>query len=100
MNQHALAVISRLSFRVAKTMPHIPHAYTVRSAENEQDYVALWNAIETDGVYEYYNRRKKKYLYPGDGYKYWHMGALYQSRVINRMRIEDDIERLRRERQI
>ena len=65
-----LPVIARLSFRVAKTMPEIPHAYTVRSPQTEEDYVALWNAIEADGVYEYYNRRKKKYLYPGNGYKY------------------------------
>ena len=43
----------------------------------------------------------RRYLYPGDGYKYWAMtDDEPQSRVINRMRVEDDIERLRREGQI
>ena len=40
-----LQVISRLSFRVAKTMPEIPHEYTVRDEENEAAYVALFHAI-------------------------------------------------------
>ena len=35
--------------------------------------MTLFNAIMTDGVYEYYKRRRKKYLYPGDGRKYWAM---------------------------
>jgi hypothetical protein len=96
-----LAIIGRLSFRVAKTLPHIPHEYTVRSPETEADYVALFEAIQRDGVFERYAGRKKKYLYPGDGRKYWAMTThLPSSRVINRMRIEDDLERLRREGQI
>jgi hypothetical protein len=77
-------------------MPHEPHWYTVRSPETEAAYVALWTAIETEGVRERYKGHRKKYLYPGDGWKYWHMGALYQSRIINRMRIEDDADRLQR----
>jgi hypothetical protein len=100
MPEPILTIIGRLSFRYAKTMPHIPHEYTVRSPETEEDYVALWNAIETDGVFERYKRRRGRYLYPGDGRKYWHMGPLYQSRVINRMRIQDDIDRLREEGQL
>ena len=45
--------------------------------------------------------RKKRYLYPGDEDKYWAMTTfLPQSRVLNRMKVEDDIERLRREGQI
>lgn len=85
-----LSIIGQLPFRVAKTMPHIPHEYTVRSAETEELYVALYNAIQSDGVYERYNGRKKKYLYPGDGRKYWAMTThLPSSRVLNRMKIED-----------
>lgn len=98
-----LVIIGRLAFRAARPFrygkPQIPHEYTVRSPESEQDYVALWTAIDGGGVVEYYGRTKRRYLYPGDGRKYWHMGPLYQSRVINRMKIEDDLARLRREGQ-
>jgi hypothetical protein len=35
-----LATINKLSFRVAKTMPQIPHQYTVRhEATDQADYV-------------------------------------------------------------
>ena len=96
-----LVIIGRLPFRLAKTMPHIPHEYTVRSPETEPDYVALFNAIMVDGVYERYKGRRKKYLYPGDGRKYWAMTPnIHPSRVINRMKIEDDLPRSRREGQV
>ena len=94
-------VIETLSFRFASTMPHIPHEYTVRSAENEAAYVALFNAIQEHGQPEWFRGHQKKYLYPADGWKYWAMTTeLGQSRVINRAKIEDDLERLRREGQI
>ena len=96
-----LATINRLPFRIAKTMPHIPHEYTVRTPETGQAYVALFNAIMADGVYEYYKGRRKKYLYPGDFRKYWAMTTnIHASRVINRMKIEDDLLRSRREGQV
>jgi len=94
------AVIESLSFRFARTMPEIPHEYVVRGPENEAAYVALFNAIMEHGVYERWAGRHKRYLYPGDGWKYWAMTVeLQESRIINRMRIEDDLERLRREGQ-
>jgi hypothetical protein len=95
------AVIESLFFRFARTMPEIPHEYVVRNADNEAAYAALFNAIMERGVYERWAGRSKRYLYPGDGWKYWAMTTeLQQSRVLNRMRIEDDLERLRREGQI
>lgn len=87
-----------MSFRFASTMPEIPHEYVVRSPDNEAAYVALFNAIMQYGVYESWAGRRKPYLYPGDGRKYWAMTTkLYESGVINRMKIGDDLERLRRE---
>ena len=63
--------------------------------------MALFTAIMGHGVYERSAGRCKRYLYPGDGWKYWAMTTeLRESRVINRMKIEDDLERLRREGQI
>jgi integrase len=102
-NENALSIISRLNFRFAKTMPQTPHEYTVREPEDEAteaDYIALFNTILADGIDERYGRGKKKYLYPGDGWKYWAMTThLPSSRVLNRQQIEHDVERLRREGQ-
>jgi hypothetical protein len=82
-------------------MARIPHEYTVRSTENEADYVALFEAIQVDGVYERYGKRRKKYLYPGDGWKYWTMTThAPSSHILNRMLIEHDADRLRREGQV
>jgi hypothetical protein len=95
------AVIESLSFRVARTMPEIPHEYIVRSPDTAVAYVALFSAIMEHGVYERWAGRQQRYLYPGDGWKYWAMTTeLRESRVINRMKIEDDVERSRRGGQI
>jgi hypothetical protein len=92
------SVINSLSFRFARTMPEIPHEYVVRSPDNEAAYVALFNAIMEHGVYGRWAGRRHRYLYPGDGWKYWAMTTeLQESRVINRAKIEDDLERLRQE---
>jgi hypothetical protein len=109
--EELLAVIGRLSFRVAKSMPQIPHQYTVRgTAADEADYIALHNAIRADGVIERWHGRRvigsnpiergpgrpMRYLYPGDGWRYWYMSALTRSKIINRNRVED-AEKLRKE---
>jgi len=92
------AVIDSLSFRFARTMPEIPHEYVVRSPDNEAAYVALFNAIMEHGVYGHWAGRRYLYLYPGDGWKYWAMTTeLQESRVINRAKIEDDLEKSRQE---
>jgi hypothetical protein len=99
-NSSILATIARLSFVFAKTMPTLPHEYTERrKAKNDADYVALYEAIMHDGTIEWWRRRPARYLYPGDGWRYWSMSPkrsdvnawhpLYVSRHINRHRIED-----------
>ena len=57
----AIYPITALSFRVAKTMPEIPHEYVVRSPENEAAYVALFNLIIEHGVHEMWRGRKYQY---------------------------------------
>jgi hypothetical protein len=104
MADHHLDLIRQLQWRVAKTMPEIPHQYTTRKPDDpvlEAAYCALHGFIESSEVRERWKGRRKRYLYPGDGWKYWNMGALFVhgnvvcSRVINRMKIEDDLHRLR-----
>jgi hypothetical protein len=100
-----LAVIGRLAFQFAHTMPDLPHEYTVRrKAQNDADYVALYEAIMERGVIELWKGKIARYLYPGDGWRYWSMSArrsnregrhpLEISRHINRHRIEET-EKLR-----
>jgi hypothetical protein len=83
--------IPALSFRVAKTMPEIPHEYVVRTPENEEAYVTayvtLFNRIVAEGVHEKWGRQTYQYWYPGDGWKYWRMtNDIRYSRVLNRAR--------------
>jgi hypothetical protein len=80
--------IAPLSFRVAKTMPEIPHEYVVRTPENEANYVALFHLIIEHGVHEMRRGRQYQYWYPGDGWKYWRMdNDIRYSRVLNRCRV-------------
>jgi hypothetical protein len=84
MNEGPDLDLSRLTFKFAKRMPDIPHEYVIRSAENEADYVALFDTIQRDGVYEKFGKRRYRYWYAGD-HKYWTMTTdAKQSRVINR----------------
>jgi hypothetical protein len=82
--------------------PQIPHAYIVRGRppENEALYVALFWAIQSLGREERCGRKRRRYLYLGE-FKYWAMTTdVDQSTVLNRMLIEDDLERLRRTGQV
>lgn len=81
-------------------MPEMPHEYTVRrEAADDADYVLLFEAIQSQGVVERWRGRRGRYLYPGDGWRYWPMTAKMNSRLeysrhINRNRIEE-AQRLR-----
>ena len=98
MTEDITQVIGRLCWHVAKTMPYLPHQWTFRGQDgSEEDFALLSEAIERDGVFERWKGRKKRYLHPGDGWKYWNQPPIP---LINRMRVEDDLERLRAEGQI
>jgi hypothetical protein len=90
-------VIGRLTFVFANTMPESPHEYVVRSPDNEAHYVTLAQAILDHGGRERYVPEKPRrpywtrYLYPGDGWKYWLLTtSIRQSRILNRARVADD----------
>jgi hypothetical protein len=97
-----LYAIDRMSWRFAKSMPQWPHEYTVRSRDDHSmiaDYMTLYAAIAAHGVEETFTGTKtpsrKKYLYPGDGWRYWFKNRNPdRSKIINRNRLED-AEKLR-----
>lgn len=93
-------IIARLDWVFAKTMPHMPHEYTVReNAARDSDYVALYEAIMFSGTVQRYRGMPNRYLYPGDGWRYWSMSSkradayarhpLWVSHHINRNRVEE-----------
>jgi hypothetical protein len=104
MPEAILAVIARLSWRVAKPQPWGLHDYTVRVRDDPQaetDFVALFNAIQQHGNFERWRGRRKRYLHPGDDWKYWSMTAFEPwTWIINRMRVADDLPRLIAEGQV
>jgi hypothetical protein len=77
--------VKGLNWIFAKTMPQFPYRYIVRSPENEDTYVRLFNAIRAHGYDQKFRGRRQRYLELGDGYKYWAMTTrLPSSRIINR----------------
>jgi len=75
----------KLPFKVAKTMPNIPHSYVVRNSMNNDEYVKLYKAIIEKGRVGYFYKTRRIYYYRGDGYKYWYMASrVCSSGIINR----------------
>jgi hypothetical protein len=98
-----LAVVARLTWRQARPQPWGEHQYTVRVRDDphrEADFLALFAAIQRDGVFERWRGRRKRYLYVGD-WKHWAMTAFEPGTwIINRMLAADDLDRLRAEGQV
>jgi hypothetical protein len=68
-----------LAWRFAKTMASSPHAYVVRSLQNEDEYAKFSLLIAREGVWEEWkDGRRYRYLTIGP-FKYWEMDP-----VINR----------------
>lgn len=87
------AILSRLTFKFAKTMPDTPHEYTTRNKADPQaeaDYVALFNACHEFGVRRKFGKYWYKYLRHGE-YEYWAMTTFLPiSRIINRAKVKDE----------
>jgi hypothetical protein len=82
-----LAAIAAMSWRFAKTMPDTPHEYT-RKKDDPERYALLFDAVKRHGVREKWGKAYYRYLYPGDGWKYWAMaGSVEYSQILNRARI-------------
>jgi hypothetical protein len=78
-----LAVISRLQFKFASSMPQIPHEYTLRlETDNDDDYVSLYDAVTQSEIVAAWqgtkgtvkNQKPLRYLHAG-GYWYWSMSS-------------------------
>jgi hypothetical protein len=84
-----LAAISRMEWIFARTMPRAPHWYTRRGACDDADYARLFHAIQKSEAVEGFGNASYRYLYPGDGYKYWTMTTdLRICAIINRAEVK------------
>ena len=72
----------------AKTMPQIPHWYTLRrKAKSSEQFSAFVQEIRLRGVERQFGRKSFTYL-DFDGWTYWTMGAPVEDTIlINRARL-------------
>ena len=90
LKKYLIDEVNKLTWTFAKTYPKHPHFYIIRDkTAEERIYVELFEAIEMYGVIEYFYKRPMKYLYLGDGYKYWHMCGDEQGNINTKWTIKD-----------
>jgi hypothetical protein len=78
-----LSIVNRMTWIWAKSFARFaPHWYTRRFDCNEDDYSRLYHAIKSKGVDEQFGRKTYRYIYPGDGYKYWVMTDDFSQSII------------------
>lgn len=82
-----MLVIESLAWKFAKTMPTMPHWYTVRVTDDDHLnglYEQLYHYIKGNHYVKVFKGRKYKYCDIGE-YSYWIMSDyLYNSKIINR----------------
>ena len=86
----AVAMLEDAPFRLAKTMPGIPHEYTRRKEWiDEAAFEGVVRFIRENGVQEQFGRRTFTYFY-ANGFKYWTMGnPVKKTILINRAKTDD-----------
>lgn len=91
-----ISIINRFEWRFAKSMPQIPHWYTVKSKYNKrdaEDYEKLYTYIMENHYIRYFYGKPYKYCDIGD-YSYWIMtDDIRESIIINRAKIEKGVNR-------
>lgn len=68
-------------FQFAKTMPTIPHEYTLRKHWNDQEFEQVVLFMREHGKEEKFYRKTFTYWY-ANGYKYWTMGAPVEKTIL------------------
>ena len=73
--EEAEKLLECATFRFAKTMPTMPHSYTVRDTwENEAEFEQVVAAVQQHGESRRFRGRTYRYLV-ANGFQYWTMGA-------------------------
>jgi hypothetical protein len=87
------ATLAAAEWKFAKTMPTIPHEYTVGERWTEElgglpRFFWAANMVVKYGRWEFFMKRPRFYFYPGDGYRYWVMSDdPMNCKIINREQV-------------
>ncbi len=81
-------ILSKQFFKFAKTMKHIPHAYTLKEKWDDKElFDKIVQFIRDNGVEEKFWSKTFVYYY-ANGYKYWTMGnSIEITKLINRAKV-------------
>lgn len=84
-----VALLEAHPYKVASTMPEIPHSYTLRRLwESDADFVAVVLFIRANGVRKKFGKRYYTYLI-ANGYEWWTMGERIERTIlINRAEVK------------
>ena len=89
-DDHIRRFIGDHEWTFAKTMPTIPHWYTLRKkAKRDEDFAAFVQEIRVRGVARQFGRKSFTY-FDIDGWTYWTMGSpIEETILINRARLPE-----------
>lgn len=83
-NHNIDQLLDQAKFVFAKSMPKMPHYYTLKETWDSEQFEYVVEKIRELGRTERFFRKTYIYYYSG-GYKYWTMGSpVSQTRLINR----------------
>lgn len=89
--QEAIEIIERFNWKFARSMPQIPHEYTVKNKADKrdsEDYEKLYTYIFDNHYIRYFFRKPYKYCDIGE-YSYWILtDDITESIIINRAKIQ------------
>lgn len=90
-NYEASLLLEGQTYKFSKTMPHIPHSYTLKETwHRPEQFEDVVQYIRDAGVQEKWGRYNHHYLYL-NGFKYWTMGApVGETILINRAMPPDE----------
>jgi len=81
--------LAAAAWRFAKTMPEIPHEYTLRKWNNGGEFEAAVRTIRAHGYQRTFRGRTYTYVNVGE-HRFWTMGApVWETTVINRAKLEE-----------
>lgn len=82
IEQEAREFVAASRWRFAKSMPRIPHFYTLRKdAKSDEEFVAFVLFIRSHGYDDSFFSRTFRYL-DLDGWQYWTMGCVKDATIL------------------
>lgn len=80
-------LLENAKYTFAKSMPTIPHEYTLRTNWNEGEFIEVASFINRNGTVAYFYGRPYRYYF-FNGYKYWTVGKIIdEATLINREKL-------------